>query len=44
MHDIIVRESLSINQKSIGHGFPSPDLLEGPNDGKIKEIAKFFSF
>ena len=24
--------------------FPSPDLLEGSKDGKIKENAKFFSF
>ena len=32
-----------INMKStICHDFPSPDLLEGPKDGKIKENAKFF--
>ena len=43
-------ESPSKNQKSskvnmkatICHYFPSPDLLEGPKDGKIKENAKFF--
>ena len=43
-------ESPSKNQKSskgnmkstICHDFPSPDLLEGPKDGKIKENAKFF--
>ena len=29
---------------TICHDFPSPDLLEGPKDGKIKENAKFFSF
>ena len=34
-----------INMKStICHDFPSPDLLEGPKDGEIKENAKFFSF
>ena len=34
-----------VNLKStICHDFPSPDLLEGPKDGKIKENAKFFSF
>ena len=34
-----------VNMKSpICHDFPSPDLLEGPEDGKIKENAKFFSF
>ena len=34
-----------INMKStICHDFPSPDLLEGPKDGKIKENAKFFQF
>ena len=27
---------------TICHDFPRPDLLEGPNDGKIKENAKFF--
>ena len=32
-----------VNIKStICHDFPSPDLLEGPKDGKIKENAKFF--
>ena len=29
---------------TICHDIPSPDLLEGPKDGKIKGIAKFFSF
>ena len=29
---------------TICHDFPSPDLLEGPKDGQIKENAKFFSF
>ena len=29
---------------TIGHDFPSPGLLEGPKDGRIKENAKFFSF
>ena len=24
--------------------FPSPDLLKEPEDGKVKENAKFFSF
>ena len=50
--DVRFIESLSKNQKSskvnmkstICHDFPSPDLLEGPKDGKIKENAKFFSF
>ena len=44
-------ESPSKNQKSevnmkssIGHNFPSPDLLEGPKDRKIQENPKFFSF
>ena len=45
-------ESPSKNQKSsevdmkstICHDFPSPDLMEGPRDGKIKENVKFFSF
>ena len=27
---------------TICDGFPSPDLLEGPKEGKIKENAKFF--
>ena len=31
-------------KSSICHDFPSPDLLEGPKDGKIKDNAKFFSF
>ena len=54
MHDKSVRfiESPSKNQKTskvnikstICHEFPSPDLLEGPKDEKIKENAKFFSF
>ena len=26
------------------HDFPSPGLLEGPKDGKIKENGMFFSF
>ena len=29
-------------KSTICHDFPSPDLLEGPKDGKIKENAKFF--
>ena len=48
--DVRFKESPSKNQKSskvnmkstICHDFPSPDLLEGPKDGKIKENAKFF--
>ena len=54
VHDKSVRfiESPSKNQKTskvnikstICHEFPSPDLLEGPKDEKIKENAKFFSF
>ena len=37
--------SSEINMKStICHDFPSPDLLEEPKDGNIKENAKFFSF
>ena len=31
-------------KSTICHDFPSLDLLEGPKDGKIKEIAKFVSF
>ena len=50
--DVPFLESPSKNQKSskenmkstICHDFPSPDLLEGPKDGKIKENAKFFLF
>ena len=39
------QNSSKVNMKStICHGFPSPDLLEGPKDGKIKENAKFFLF
>ena len=39
------QKSSKVNMKStICHDFPSPDLLEGPKDGKIKENAKFFSF
>ena len=34
-----------VNTKSTTcHDFPSPDLLEEPKDGKIKENEKFFSF
>ena len=34
-----------VNMKStVFHDFPSPDLLEGPKDGKIKENAKFFHY
>ena len=34
-----------VNMKStICHDVSSPDLLEGPKDGKIKENEKFFSF
>ena len=48
--DVRFMEISSKNQKSskvsmkstICHDFPSPDLLEGPKDGKIKENAKFF--
>ena len=29
-------------KSTICHDFPSPDLLEGPKDRKIKENAKFF--
>ena len=50
--DVPFRESTSKNQKSskvnmkstICHDFPSPHSWEGPNDGKIKGNAKFFSF
>ena len=28
-------------KSTIWHDFPSPDLLKGPKDGKIKENAKF---
>ena len=51
--DVRFLESPSKNQKSskvnmkstnICHEFPSPDLLEGPKDQKIKENANFFSF
>ena len=39
------QNSSKVNMKStIWHNFPSPDLLEGPKDGKIKRNAKFFSF
>ena len=31
-------------KSTICHDFPSPDLLEGPKDRKIKENAKFVSF
>ena len=48
--DIRFIESPSKNQKSskvnmkptICHDFPSPDLFEGPKDGKIKEMQSFF--
>ena len=48
--DVLFIQSLSNNQKSsevnmkstIRHDFRSPDLLEGPKDGKIKEHANFF--
>ena len=37
------QKSSKVNMKStICHDFPSPDLLEGPKDGKIKENAIFF--
>ena len=50
--DVCLIESPSKNQRSskvymkstICHDFLSPDLLEGPKDGKIKENAKFFPF
>ena len=39
------QKSSEVNMKfTICHDFPSPDLLEEPKDGKIKENAKFFSF
>ena len=39
------QKSSIVNMKStICHDFPSPDLLEGPKDGKTKENVKFFSF
>ena len=39
------QKSSNVNLKStLCHDFPSPDLLEEPKDGKIKENAKFFSF
>ena len=39
------QKCLKVNMKStICHEFPSPDLLEKPKDGKIKDNAKFFSF
>ena len=54
VHDknVRFRESPSKNHKSpkvnvkstICYDFPSPDLFEGPRDGKIKVNAKFFSF
>ena len=35
--------SSRVNIKStISHDFPSPDLLERPKDGKMKEDANFF--
>ena len=38
-------KSAKLSMKStICNDFSSPDLLEGPKDGKIKENAKFFSF
>ena len=38
-------KSSKVNMKStIYHDFPSPDLLEAPKTGKIKENVKFFSF
>ena len=38
-------KSSKVNLKSTTcHDFPSPDLLEGPKDEKIKENAKIFSF
>ena len=37
------QKSSKVNMKStICHDFPSPDLLEGPKEGKIKENAVFF--
>ena len=29
-------------KSTICYDFPSPDLLEGPKDGKMKENARFF--
>ena len=31
-------------KSAICHDFPSPYLLEGPKDGKIKKNAEFFLF
>ena len=52
MHDKSARfiETPSKNQRSsngniksiIYHDFPSPDLLEGPKDRKIKKMRSFF--
>ena len=49
--DIHFKESSSKNQKfskvnmksTICHDFPSPDLLDGPKDGKIIENTKLSS-
>ena len=39
------QNSSKVNMKStICHDFLSPDLLEEPKDGKIKENARLFSF
>ena len=39
------QKSPKINRKStIFHDRPRSDLLEGPKHGKIKKLAKFFSF
>ena len=38
------QKSSKVNMKSTICYDLSPDLLEGPKDGNIKENAKFFSF
>ena len=39
------QKTSKVNIKStICYDFPSPDLLEGPKDEKIKKNANFFSF
>ena len=41
---LFVSELNSSMKSTISHDFPSPDLLKGQKDEKIKENAKFFSF
>ena len=39
------RKSSKVNMKStICHDFPSPDLLEGSKDERLKKMQSFFSF